>query len=252
LKFRVIIPARYASTRFPGKPLAEIGGRTLVEHVYRRVEQARTVDALFVATDDTRIADAVDRFGGVAVMTRDDHETATDRLAEAAAHLRVDLVVNVQGDEPLIAPASIDAAVRLMRDRPDAGIGTLRHRIDDAATLANPNAVKVVVDREGYALYFTRAAVPFVRPGQPQPTSWRHIGLYVYRPDFLARLAAMPPSPLERAEGLEQLRALENGCRIATAETGADAIGVDTPEDLERVRHLLELGTAAPQPYAQP
>jgi 3-deoxy-manno-octulosonate cytidylyltransferase (CMP-KDO synthetase) len=234
-----LIPARYRSTRFPGKPLAVIAGRTMIEHVYRRVEQARKVDAFFVATDDERIADAVDRFGGVAVLTRDDHETATDRLAEVAAGLTAELIVNVQGDEPLLSAGAIDTAATLMLDRPDADIGTLRRRLDDPADLDNPHVVKVVVDRQGFALYFTRAAIPFVRPGNPRPTFWRHIGLYVYRRDFLLKLASMPPTALERAEGLEQLRVLENGYRILTAETDADAIGVDTPEDLERVRELL-------------
>jgi 3-deoxy-manno-octulosonate cytidylyltransferase (CMP-KDO synthetase) len=233
-----LIPARYRSTRFPGKALALIGGRTMIEHVYRRVEQARRVDTFFVATDDERIADAVHRFGGIAVMTRDDHETATDRVAEVAALLPAELIVNVQGDEPLVSPEAIDSAIALMFDRPDAGIGSLRRRIEDPADLDNPHVVKVVVDQEGYALYFTRSPVPYVRSGQPRPTFWRHLGLYVYRRDFLLKLAAMPPTPLERAEGLEQLRVLENGYRIVTAETDVDTIGVDTPEDLERVRAL--------------
>jgi 3-deoxy-manno-octulosonate cytidylyltransferase (CMP-KDO synthetase) len=226
--------------------LAEIGGRPMIEHVYRRVEQARQVDALFVATDDERIAEAVDRFGGVAIMTREDHETATDRLAEVAADLAIDLVVNVQGDEPLISPEAIDAAVGLMRDRPDAGIGTLRRRLDDPSDLDNPHVVKVVVDRHGFGLYFSRAVIPFIRAGNPQPVFWKHIGLYIYRRDFLLQLAAMAPTALERAEGLEQLRVLENGFRIATAETDVDTIGVDTPGDLERVRALIEARTASP------
>jgi 3-deoxy-manno-octulosonate cytidylyltransferase (CMP-KDO synthetase) len=241
-----LIPARYRSTRFPGKPLAVIGGRSMIEHVYRRVEQARRVHAFFVATDDQRIASEVDRFGGVAVMTGDHHETATDRLAEVAARLpvEVDLIVNVQGDEPLISPDAIDAAVGLMLDRPDAGIGTLRRRVEDPADLDNPHVVKVVVDHQGDGLYFTRAAIPFVRAGQPRPTFWRHIGLYVYRRDFLLKLASLPSTALERAEGLEQLRVLEHGFRIPTVETDVDTIGVDTPEDLERVRQLIELGSA--------
>ena len=240
-----LIPARYRSTRFPGKPLAVVGGRTMIEHVYRRVEQARRVDAFFVATDDERIAEAVDRFGGVAIMTRPDHETATDRLAEVAADLHAELIVNVQGDEPLISPDAIDAAVGLMQARPDAGLGTLRRRMDDFTELDNPHVVKVVVNHQGDALYFTRAAIPYVRSGQTRPTCWRHIGLYVYRRDFLLKLASLAPTALERAEGLEQLRALEHGFTISTVETDADTIGVDTPEDLERVRQLIETGTAA-------
>lgn len=242
-----LIPARYRSTRFPGKALAVIAGRPMIEHVYRRVEQARRVDALFVATDDDRIARAVDAFGGIAVMTRDDHESATDRVAEVGAALQAELIVNIQGDEPLISPEAIDSAVGLMFERTDAGIGTLRRRVEDPGDLENPHVVKVVVDREGYALYFTRSAVPFVRPGHPHPVFWRHLGLYVYRRDFLLKLATLPPTPLERAEGLEQLRVLENGFRIPTAETDADTVGVDTPEDLERVRQLIEAQTPTPQ-----
>jgi 3-deoxy-manno-octulosonate cytidylyltransferase (CMP-KDO synthetase) len=212
------------------------------------VEQARRVNAFFVATDDERIASEVDRFGGIAVMTGDHHETATDRLAEVAASLPVELIVNVQGDEPLISPDANYSAVGLMYDRPDAGIGTLRRRLDDTADQENPHVVKVVVDHQGYALYFSRTAIPTVRSGQPRPTFWGHIGLYVYRRDFLLKLASLPPTSLERAEGLEQLRVLEHGFRISTIETDVDTIGVDTPEDLERVRQFIEAGTAATQP----
>jgi 3-deoxy-manno-octulosonate cytidylyltransferase (CMP-KDO synthetase) len=237
-----IIPARYRSTRLPGKPLASIDGRPMIEHVYRRAEQARSVDAVLVATDDERIAAAVRAFGGHVVLTRPDHATGTDRLAEVAAHLEGELIVNVQGDEPLIDPDAIDAAVAPLGDRPGDVMATLRRRIDDKADLDNPSVVKVVVDSDGYALYFTRARVPFVRPDHPAPVAWRHIGLYVYRRAFLLRLAALPRTPLEQAEGLEQLRALEHGFRIRTVETTVDAIGVDTPEDLERVRRLVDAG----------
>lgn len=240
-----LIPARYASTRFPGKPLALVDDRTLVEHVYRRAKQARLVDAVVVATDDRRIADVVDGFGGSAVMTRDDHATGTDRLAEVAAELACDVVVNVQGDEPLISGDAIDAAVRLLDERPDDVMGTLRRRIDSDADLASPDVVKVVVDAEGYALYFSRAAIPHVRAGVLRPAVWRHIGLYAYRRAFLCELAGLPATPLEKAEALEQLRALEHGYRIRTAETATDAIGVDTPEDLERVRQRLQTATRA-------
>jgi 3-deoxy-manno-octulosonate cytidylyltransferase (CMP-KDO synthetase) len=210
----------------------------MIEHVYRRAEQARAIDAVVVATDDDRIAAAVDAFGGIAVMTRADHATGTDRLAEVAAQLEGEWVVNVQGDEPLIAPEAIDAAVGPMLDSGDL-VGTLRRRIVDPADLAAPSVVKVVVDQEGYALYFTRAGVPYVRPGHEAPERWRHLGLYVYRRSFLLILASLPETPLERAEGLEQLRVLEHGHRIRTFETTTDTIGVDTPEDLERVRQLV-------------
>jgi 3-deoxy-manno-octulosonate cytidylyltransferase (CMP-KDO synthetase) len=193
-----------------------------------------------VATDDQRIADAVDHFGGTAVMTRANHASGTDRLAEVAAELTSDIVVNIQGDEPTIAPESIDAAVKLLLDRPADQIATLRRRVDDPAELAAPSLVKVVTDSAGYALYFTRGVVPYVRPGHPRPTCWGHVGLYAYRRAFLVKLASLAATPLEQAEGLEQLRAIENGYRIITAETMAKAIGVDTPEDLDRVRQLVE------------
>src|SRR5262245_30117044 len=237
-----IVPARYRSTRLPGKPLALIDGRTMIEHVWRRATEARRVDAVLVATDDERIAATVDGFGGVAVMTRADHATGTDRLAEVAAELLGDIVVNVQGDEPLIAPQAIDAVVGVLDDQPENEMATLRRRIEDAADFRDPSVVKLVVDSGGYALYFSRAAIPFVRPGHATPVSWRHMGLYAYRRDFLRKIAALTPTPLEQAEGLEQLRVLEHGFRIATVETTVETIGVDTPEDLERVRRMVEAG----------
>jgi 3-deoxy-manno-octulosonate cytidylyltransferase (CMP-KDO synthetase) len=214
----------------------------MIEHVYRRAAEARLVDAVLVATDDSRIAEAVEAFGGHVVMTRAGHATGTDRLAEVAAHLDGEFVVNVQGDEPLVDPAAIDLAIAPLIDRRDDLMSTLRRRIDDDADFQNPSIVKVVVDREGYALYFTRSGVPYVRPGHPAAAAWRHIGLYVYRREFLLTLASLVQTPLEQAEALEQLRALEHGFRIRTVETTVDAIGVDTPEDLERVRRLVEAG----------
>jgi 3-deoxy-manno-octulosonate cytidylyltransferase (CMP-KDO synthetase) len=214
----------------------------MVEHVWRRATRAQRVDAVLVATDDDRIAEAVDRFGGVAVMTRADHATGTDRLAEVASELQSELIVNVQGDEPLIVPAAIDDVVAALDHRRADVMATLRRRIDDPADFADPGVVKLVVDAQGYAIYFSRAAIPFVRPGLTPPTAWRHMGLYVYRREFLRELAALAPTPLEQAEGLEQLRALEHGFRIATVETTVHTVGVDTPEDLERVRRLVEAG----------
>ena len=218
----------------------------MIEHVCERARRARTVDTVIVATDDDRIAAAVDAFGGTAVMTRSDHATGTDRLAEVAAALESEIVVNVQGDEPQIAPESIDAAVTRLLETPADQMSTLRRRIEDPADLANPSVVKVVVDRAGYALYFTRAAVPFTRPGHPAPPAWRHLGLYVYRREFLLTIARLPETPLERSEGLEQLRVLEHGFRISTAETTFDTIGVDTPEDLERVRKAMAVAGSQP------
>jgi 3-deoxy-manno-octulosonate cytidylyltransferase (CMP-KDO synthetase) len=237
-----VIPSRYFSTRLPGKPLALIDGKTMVEHVHARVSDARTVDAVVVATDDDRIASAVSGFGGTAVMTRPDHDTGTDRIAEVAAELTGQIVVNVQGDEPLISPGSIDACVKLLLDHPQDVMGTLRRRTSDPSDLISPGVVKLITDEDGYALYFSRNAIPYVRPGQEPPVFWRHLGLYVYRRSFLLTLARLPATQLERAEGLEQLRALGHGYRIRTVETTADTVGVDTPEDLERVRRLLETG----------
>lgn len=214
----------------------------MIEHVYRRASAAQTIDGVIVATDDERIASAVSAFGGTAVMTQATHLTGTDRLAEVALHLDSEIIVNVQGDEPLLDADAIDAAAGLLRSRPDDLISTLRHRTADPEDLHNPAVVKVVVNAEGYALYFSRAPIPFTRPGHPAPPVWKHLGLYAYRREFLLRVAALPPTALEQAEGLEQLRVLEHGFKIATVETTADAIGVDTPEDLARVRRLVEAG----------
>jgi 3-deoxy-manno-octulosonate cytidylyltransferase (CMP-KDO synthetase) len=212
----------------------------MVEHVYRRAQDARTIDAVVVATDDERIAEAVDAFGGTAVMTRADHPSGTDRLAEVAEYLDSDLVVNIQGDLPFIVPEPIDAAVALMRDHPLLSMGTLRRQISDPAEFTNPSVVKVVVGLDGNALYFSRATIPFTRAKGPAPRVWKHLGLYVYRRDFLLALARLPETPLERAESLEQLRVLEHGFSIGTVETTIDTIEVDTPEDLERARRLGE------------
>jgi 3-deoxy-manno-octulosonate cytidylyltransferase (CMP-KDO synthetase) len=213
----------------------------MIEHVYRRASQARSVSSVIVATDDVRIARAVSAFGGQVRMTASSHRSGTDRLAEVATTLTCDLIVNVQGDEPLIEPAMIDDAVAPFSSDPSVEMTTLRRRIDDADEAANPNVTKVVVDRHDHALYFSRAPIPFVRSDGrvPSPRAWRHVGLYVYTRQCLLHLAQLPPTPLEMAEALEQLRALENGIRIKAMETQYDSIGVDTPEDLERVRDLV-------------
>jgi len=240
-----IIPARFASTRFPGKPLADIDGRPMIEHVYRRATLASSVSRVIVATDDLRIATTVIAFGGEVKLTRADHPSGTDRLAEVAAKLDCDIVVNVQGDEPLIDPGAIDEAVAAFAD-PAVLISTLYRRITDPAELKNPNIVKIAIDRGGFALYFSRAPIPYVRdPRGGWPPMYRHIGLYAYRRNALMVLAALEPTPLERAEALEQLRALEHGIRIKTVETAYDSFGVDTPEDLEQVRRLLAATAAS-------
>jgi 3-deoxy-manno-octulosonate cytidylyltransferase (CMP-KDO synthetase) len=238
LRTVALIPARYASSRFPGKPLAEIAGRPMIEHVYRRAAAARTVDAIAVATDDSRIAAAVAAFGGHAVMTGTHHVSGSDRLAEAARELICEVIVNVQGDEPLISPEAIDAAVGPLLADPSVVMSTLAAPIADPADADDPNVVKVVVDRQGDALYFSRAHIRY--PRQPGTASLRHIGLYAYRRPFLLEFAGWPRSPLEDTESLEQLRALERGVRIRTVVTPCESIGVDTPGDLTRVRAALE------------
>ncbi len=216
----------------------------MIEHVYRRAAQAQA-SAVIVATDDDRIRQAVEGFGGTAVMTSTAHATGSDRLAEAVAALDGDIVINVQADEPLIEPAMIDEAAAALRDAPEASIGTLRKAITDAADLGNPNVVKVVVDLDGRALYFSRAGIPYARGGAPAAPSWRHVGIYAYRRAALLALAALAPTPLEQTEMLEQLRALEHGYRIQTRETMYDTIGVDTADDLDRVRRRLTTGASS-------
>jgi 3-deoxy-manno-octulosonate cytidylyltransferase (CMP-KDO synthetase) len=228
-----IIPARYQSTRLPGKPVLEIQGKTLIEHVYRRVQKAESVERIVVATDDRRIADAVQRFGGDVIMTRIDHQSGTDRLAEAAMDLPPGaLIVNVQGDEPLIEPEVIDRAVSAAR-LGDAEMITLMTRLDDPASIEDPNRVKVVVDRQGFALYFSRSPVP------SSGTTFLHLGLYVYRVSFLRKFTQLERTPLEIAERLEQLRALEHGFRIRVVEVESASWGIDTPADLEKFKSVL-------------
>jgi 3-deoxy-manno-octulosonate cytidylyltransferase (CMP-KDO synthetase) len=212
----------------------------MIEHVYRRASDARSIGGVIVATDDERIADAVRSFGGDVRMTSAAHRSGTDRLAEVARTLDCRLVVNVQGDEPLIEPAMIDEAVAPFASEPELRMSTLRRRIEDAADFLNPNVTKVVVDRRGYALYFSRAPIPHRRADSPAAPVWRHVGLYVYTRECLLGLASLPPTALEQCEALEQLRALEHGIRIKVVETQFDSIGVDTPEDLERARTLID------------
>lgn len=239
-----IIPARYGSTRLPGKPLLDIAGRTLIEHVYRRTRQAPSLSEVLVATDDPRIVEAVERFGGVARLTAESHRTGTDRLAEVARDLDCDVVVNVQGDEPLIEPTMIEQVITPFVSDPAVVMTTIRRRIDTREELLDPNVVKVVTDADGDALYFSRAPIPFATAGEDQ-LAYKHIGLYGYRRAFLLTFAQLEPTPLERVERLEQLRALEHGYRIRTLETTYDSIGVDTPHDLDRVRQLALTATHA-------
>jgi len=212
----------------------------MIEHVYRRATRSRAVSRVIVATDDLRIAAAVRQFGGEVRLTRPDHPSGTDRLGEVASTLDCDVVVNVQGDEPLIDPGAIDEVVAPFTTDPGVQVTMLYRRITNQAELANPNIVKLALDRAGFALYFSRAPIPYLRdPRGGWPPLYRHIGLYGYRRSALMVLAALEPTPLERAESLEQLRALEHGIRVKAIETSYDSIGVDTPDDLEHVRRLL-------------
>ena len=238
-----MIPARYESTRLPGKPLALIQGKPMIQHVYERTRAVDVVDRVLVATDDARIAAAVRDFGGEVVMTSPQHQSGTDRIAEAARNLDVDVVVNVQGDLPFLESDMVRATVALVRDDTALPIATVKAPLRDTKEMANPNVVKVVTDREGYALYFSRSPLPYWRGAAHGGAAhgvigYRHIGLYAYRRDFLLRFARLAPTPLERAEKLEQLRALEWGFRIKVAETTYAGIEVDTPQDLERARAL--------------
>ncbi len=236
-----VIPARFESTRLPGKPLAEIAGKPMIQHVYERTSAARGVDRVVVATDDERIREAVGAFGGEVIMTSAAHQTGTDRIAEAVSELEATVVVNVQGDLPMLDPATVAAAVAPLLEDESVPMATLMTPIGDGADLDNPNVVKVVVDGDGFALYFSRAPIPHWRDGHDrgETIARRHIGLYVYRREFLLAFAAMPSTPLERAEKLEQLRALENGHRIRVVEVDDAGVEVDTPADLDKVRALI-------------
>ncbi|MFC2301552.1 MAG: 3-deoxy-manno-octulosonate cytidylyltransferase [Selenomonas artemidis] len=237
MKVLCIIPARYASTRLPGKPLREIAGKPMIVRVYERALQARFVQDVVVATDDERIRTVVEAHGGHAVMTGADHATGTDRLAEVAARMTdYDLIINVQGDEPLIEPSVIDALVEPFLADDRLAMATAKTEITDEEEQENPNNVKVITDKSGNALYFSRARIPYARV--PGAKVYKHIGIYAYRRDFLLAYARMAQTPLELSESLEQLRALENGYRIRVVETDAVFIGVDTEEDLAAVNEV--------------
>jgi len=233
-----IIPARLASTRLPGKPLLDIGGRPMIQWVYERAALAGRVGRVIVATPDPEIAEAVRAFGGIVEMTSPEHRSGTDRLAEVALRLDDGIIVNVQGDEPLVEPTAVDSLIQAFDEHPELEMASLMRRITREEA-ADPNLVKVVTDREGFALYFSRAPVPYIRNQDPEPALFGHIGLYAYTRRMLLALASLPPTPLETAESLEQLRALENGYRILMIETDFEPIGVDTPDDLRRVRGLV-------------
>jgi len=234
-----VIPARFRSKRFEGKVLADLSGKPIIQHVYERACRASLLEKVLVATDDERIRQAVLAFGGEAVMTSPDHASGTDRIGEAVKSIDVDVVVNIQGDEPLIEPSAIDAVVEpLLTDR-SIQMATLMRQISDPRDHENPNVVKVVTDKDGFALYFSRSTIPYSGGDRDSPV-YGHVGIYAYRKDFLLHFIRLAPTPLEKIERLEQLRALENGFRIKVVKVEHyRGVGVDTPEDLEKARRLL-------------
>ena len=243
MKFMAIIPARYASTRFPGKPLAVLGGKTVIQRVYEQVSSL--LDEVYVATDDERIFLAVESFGGRAVMTRTDHKSGTDRIEEAAEKIGsdADVIINVQGDEPFIQPSQIETLMHLF-DAPETQIGTLGKRFETIEGVENPNSPKIVTDNRGFALYFSRSPIPYVRG--IDRNLWleaypflKHLGIYAYRREVLREVTQLPQGRLEKAESLEQLRWLENGYRIRVGLTDVETVGIDTPEDLQRAEEFL-------------
>jgi len=241
-KVVVVIPARYGSTRLPGKPLVSLNGQPMIQRVYERAKSARRVDRVIVATDDDRIVKAVTSFGGEARMTRPDHRTGTERVAEVAAHVEGEVFVNVQGDEPLLDPAAVDTAVSALLEEPQAVVATVATPIKVPGDIMDPNVVKVVLDFDDNALYFSRAPIPWVRDtgSAIQVRHLKHLGLYVFQREALLEYPTLPQGELERIEQLEQLRWLENGSKIRVAEVEHDAISVDVPEDVPRVEKLLQ------------
>jgi 3-deoxy-manno-octulosonate cytidylyltransferase (CMP-KDO synthetase) len=241
-KVVVVIPARYGATRLPGKPLVSLAGKPMIERVHERAKMAKTPDRVIVATDDERIRQAVEAFGGEARMTRPDHRTGTERVAEVAAHVEGNVFVNVQGDEPLLDPAALDWAVNALLEEPVADVATVATLIKKPTDIMDPNVVKVVLDFDGNALYFSRAPIPWVRDAASkiQVRHLKHLGLYVFRRDALLDYPTLPQGELERIEQLEQLRWMENGVKIRVAEVEHDAVSVDVPEDVARVEKLLQ------------
>ena len=243
MKFMSIIPARYASTRFPGKPLAVLGGKTVIQRVYEQVSSV--LSDVYVATDDERIFKCVESFGGKAVMTRADHKSGTDRIQEAVEKIatEADVIINVQGDEPFIHPSQIKTLMALF-DAPETQIGTLGKPFDNIEAVSNPNSPKIVTDNRGFALYFSRSIIPYIRGKQQD--EWfgeypflKHLGIYAYRREVLKEVTQLPQSSLEKAESLEQLRWLQNGYRIRVGLTDIETVGIDTPEDLVRAEEFL-------------
>lgn len=240
MKIIGVIPARWASTRFQGKVLAEIHGKPMLQHVWERAQQSRHLNDLLIACDDEKVLKTAKQFKAKAVLTSKDHPSGTDRIAEAVQNLQADIIVNIQADEPLIHPSMIDDLAQALMEDSSCGMATVIKRIDNEKDLNNPNVVKVVIDQKGYALYFSRLAIPYNRENKNflGIEYYKHLGIYAYRKDFLFTFKNLPKSKLEEVEQLEQLRALEAGYKIKTVKTDRDTIGVDTPEDLKKVEAL--------------
>ena len=241
MKSAIIIPVRYGSSRFPGKPLTIIRGKTMIQHVYERALASKEADKIIVATDDKRIYKEVENFGGEVKMTSASHASGTDRVAEVARKLKYDLIVNLQGDEPLIDSSLIDKSLSFMKSDRKVKVCTFRKQISDHNVINDPNVVKVVSDRNGFALYFSRHPIPFPRGEKEDKISYyKHIGIYTFDRKFLLEFSSLPPSPLESAEGLEQLRVLENGFKMKVLDTDYDPISVDIPEDIHAVKKAMK------------
>lgn len=232
-----IIPARYASTRFPGKPLAMLKNKPIIQHVYEKAIESKLFNDVFVATDDQRIQNAVENFNGKVVMTSADHKSGTDRIAEACANMVVDIIINIQGDEPFISTKPLENLIKTFHN-PETKISSLMHQIDH--DIDNPNAVKVVTDKRNFALYFSRAKIPFDRDGNANVKYFKHIGVYAFRKKTLENFVKLPQGVLEKIENLEQLRLMENGIKIKMVETEYQGIGIDTPADLEKAEQLFD------------
>jgi 3-deoxy-manno-octulosonate cytidylyltransferase (CMP-KDO synthetase) len=243
MKIICVIPARYESSRFEGKPLADICGKPMIQHVYERVLKSDTVSYAAVATDDERIFGAVKKFGGNVIMTSPQHRSGTDRIAEAISTIDdiedADIIVNIQGDQPIFEPSQIDEVAGPLIEDPSVDMSTLIYRIIREEEITHPNAVKVVFDRDGFAIYFSRATIPYVRKSGSEGSYYKHHGIYAYRKSFLMTFTSLEEGYLERIEALEQLRAIEHGYRIKVVETPYDSVEVDTPEELERIRKIV-------------
>ena len=243
MKVVCIIPARYDSTRFPGKPLADLCGKPMIQHVYERALKANTVSYVAVATDDARILEAVQRFGGHAIMTSTMHKSGTDRIAEAVSKLDLndsDIIVNIQGDQPLFEPSQIDEVVKPLLNDPTIPMSTLIYKIVRKEEIPHPNAVKVVFDKDHFAIYLSRVTIPYVRDKGSKASYYKHHGIYAYRRAFLETFTRLPEGVLEKLEALEQLRAMEHGYKIKVVETLYDSVEIDTPQELKRVRGLIK------------